>query len=369
MRVRAAVAESIGEPLRIRDIELDEPRASEARVRMVASGVCHTDAVVRDGMIPTPLPAVLGHEGAGIVEAVGVDVTSVAVGDHVVLSSNSCGICRQCLSGHQAYCEDLFGRNFGASRPDGSTAFTGGEGPIGSTFFGQSSFSSASNVAARSLIRVDPDLDLTLLAPLGCGINTGAGTVFNEFRPGPGSTIAVFGAGAVGSAAIMAAAVTGATRIIAVDVVPSRLELASEIGATHSLDSRDGDVLARLLDITGGHGLDFALDTTARPDVLRIAVDSLAIRGVAAEVGSAHAGTEVAIETGASLNRGWTVKTVIQGSSVPQVFIPSLIELWRQGRFPFDRLIGRYPFEQINSAFEDADHGRVIKPVIVYGHD
>lgn len=364
--VRAAVAERVGAPLKMRDLELDEPRAGEVRVRMVASGVCHTDAVVRDGMIPTPLPAVLGHEGAGVVEAVGPDVHGIAAGDHVVLSSNSCGACRRCLTGQQAYCEDLFNRNFVARRPDGTTAFTGQDGPVGSTFFGQSSFASVSNVAVRSLVKVSSGSDLTLLAPLGCGINTGAGTVLNEFRPGPGATIAVFGTGAVGCAAVMAAAVTAATTIIAVDVLPARLELAAELGATHTVDSREGDVAAQLRHATRGRGLDFAIDTTARPDVLRTAVDSLAVRGVAAEVGSAHAGTEVALETGASLNRGWTVKTVIQGSSVPQVFIPALIELWQQGRFPFDRLITHYPFEQIAAAFDDAESGRTIKPIVVY---
>jgi len=366
MRTRAAVAEAIGAPLAIRELELDELRADEVRVRMVASGVCHTDAVVRGGMIPTPLPAVLGHEGAGVVEEVGAEVTRVRPGDHVVLSSNSCGRCAECLRGEQAYCEDLFGRNFAARRPDGSTWLSADGTSIGSGFFGQSSFSAVSNVAERSIVKVDPDVDLSIVAPLGCGINTGAGTVLNEFRPGAGATLAVFGTGAVGLAAVMAARTTATTRIIAVDVVPQRLELARELGATDTLDGADPELAEQLKSLTGGHGLDFALDTTARPSTLRVAVDALAVRGVAAEVGSAHAGTEVALETGASLNKGWTVKTVIQGSSVPQVFIPALIELWRQGRFPFDRLISHYPFAAIEEAFDDSAKGVAIKPVVVF---
>lgn len=365
MNTTAAVATATGEPLVVQQLELDDLRPNEVRIRMVASGVCHTDAVVRDGMIPTPLPAVLGHEGAGIVEALGSDVSSVGVGDHVVLSSNSCGACRECLSGRQAYCEHLFARNFAARRPDGSTSLSRDGEPIGSGFFGQSSFSEYSNVAERSIVRVSCDVDLTLLAPLGCGINTGAGTILNEFRPGPGASVAVFGTGAVGSAAIMAAAITAATKIFAIEVNPDRLELARELGATHVFNGADPDLLAQLRSATHD-GIDFALDTTARPSVLRTAVDSLAIRGVAAEVGSAHAGTEVALETGASLNRGWTVKTVIQGTSVPQAFIPALIDLWQQGRFPFDKLITTYPFADINTAFQDAESGVTIKPVVVY---
>lgn len=366
MKTLAAVAHSRGERFEFNDLDLAPLAAGEVRVRMVASGVCHTDAAVRDGVIPTPLPAVLGHEGAGIVEEIGPHVHGVTVGDHVVLSANSCGRCRQCISGRQAYCHELFERNFAACRADDSKSFSIDGKEIGSTFFGQSSFSAYSNVAERSIVKVNPDADLTLLAPLGCGINTGAGTVLNEFRPGPGAALAVFGAGAVGSAAIMAARVSAATKIIAVDVIPERLDLAKELGATHVLDGNDPDLGQHLSEITSGNGLDFALDTTARTNLLRTAVDSLGIRGVAAEVGSAKAGTEVSLETGASLNRGWGVKTVIQGSSVPQIFIPALIELWQQGRFPFDKLITTYSFASINEALDDAKRGVVIKPVVVF---
>lgn len=368
MKTKALVATAPNQPFEFQELELDELRPDEVRVRLVASGVCHTDAAVRDGVIPTPLPAVLGHEGAGIVEAVGDAVETVVPGDHVVLSANSCGHCTQCLSGRLAYCEDLFGRNFAARRSDGSTSFhRAADGqPVGSNFFGQSSFASLTNVAERSVVKVDPYVDLTLVAPLGCGMQTGAGAVLNELRPHAGSSIAIFGTGAVGMAALLAARLTGATTIIAVDVVDSRLELAAELGATQTINSRSEDLTARLEEITKGRGLDFVLDTTGIPGVLRTAVDALGVRGIAALVGSSHAGTEAHFEIGESLNKGWTFKTIIQGSSVPQVFIPSLIELWKQGRFPFDRIIRHYLSTEINTAFEDAEHGGVIKPVIVY---
>ncbi|GAA1963576.1 NAD(P)-dependent alcohol dehydrogenase [Microbacterium aquimaris] len=366
MRTRAAIAVAARTPFRIDTVSLDAPRASEVRVRMVATGVCHTDAAVRDGVIPTPLPAVLGHEGAGIVEEVGRSVSRVGVGDHVVLSANSCGSCRTCLTGRQSYCEQFWQRNFAARREDGTTAFTADGREIGSTFFGQSSFSEHANVSERSLVPVPREEDLTMLAPLGCGIHTGAGTVFTVFRPGPGASLVVFGVGAVGAAAVMAARSTGATRIIAIDIVPERRELAAELGATHTLDGADPDLARRVTEITGGRGVDFALDTTARPTTLRTACDSLAIGGMAVEVGSSPADTEVPLEVGASLGKGWTVRTVSQGSSVPQLLIPALIDLWRQGRFPFDRLIRRYPFTSIDRALDDAARGVTVKPVLIY---
>jgi aryl-alcohol dehydrogenase len=366
MKVHAAVVTRQGSPLQIQELELDSLRANEVRVRLVATGVCHTDAVVRDQVLTTPLPIVLGHEGAGIVDEVGEAVTTVRPGDHVVLSANSCGSCGQCLRGDLAYCEDLFGRNFGASRPDGTTSLADGDTPVGSMFFGQSSFSSYANVAERSIVKVDPDVDLALLGPLGCGIQTGAGAVLNELRPEPGSSFAVFGTGAVGAAALMGAVVAGCTTIIAVDIVPSRLELALTLGATHVINSKEEDVAEAIRRITAGRGLDYALDTTGIPNVLRSAAEALGIRGTVALVGASGPGTEVAFEIGASLTKGWTFKTIIEGSSVPQTFIPALIALWQAGRFPFDRLIKRYPFDEINTAFADSESGATMKPVVVF---
>jgi aryl-alcohol dehydrogenase len=366
MKTTAAVAVGPGQPFELRDLELDDLAPTEVRVALVATGVCHTDAVVRDQVYPTPLPAVLGHEGAGVVEAVGSAVTSVRPGDHVILTVNSCGRCTQCLTGSPMYCVDCYTLNFGGRRPDGSTTLTDGGQEISSPFFGQSSFATHANVAERAVVKVDDDVPLELAGPLGCGLMTGAGAVLNSLRPRAGSSVAIFGAGAVGSAAILAALVAGCTTVVAVDIHESRLETATELGATHIVDSSKGSPVDAVMEITGGHGVDVALDATGVPSVLRQAADSLAIRGTVGLVGAAAPGTEVSFETGLSITRGWSLKMIIEGDSVPQDFVPRLVQLWRQGRFPFEKLIRSYPFEQINEAFADSEAGTTIKPVLLF---
>jgi aryl-alcohol dehydrogenase len=357
MQITAAVAREHGEPFTIEQIELDDLRDNEVRVRLVATGVCHTDAIVRDGVYPTPLPAVLGHEGAGVVESMGASVSSVVPGDHVVLAAAYCGHCKRCRNGQMAYCENLFAADFAGRRNDGTSALSK---------IGQSSFATYANVVEESVVRVDRDVPLEHLGPLGCGINTGAGTVLNELKPIIGSSLAVFGTGAVGSAAVMAARVAHCAIIVAVDIHDSRLELAKELGATHTINSLNENVAERLAEITDGAGIDYVVDTTGRPELLRQAADAIAVRGTVALVGAARPGTEVAFEIGASLVKGWTFKTVVQGSSVPQVFIPQLIELWKAGEFPFEKLVRNYSLEQINDGFADSKTGLTVKPVIVF---
>ncbi|MDX2376932.1 NAD(P)-dependent alcohol dehydrogenase [Microbacterium sp. LRZ72] len=365
MKTVAAVAREAGAELSLEELELDDLRATEVRVRMLATGVCHTDAVVRDQIYPTPLPAVLGHEGAGVVEAVGSGVTTVAAGDHVVLSVNTCGTCRYCLTGEGTYCVELYAKNFGGSRTDQTTSLTDGEGHrVSSHFFGQSSFAQYANVDERAVVPVDEDVPLALMGPLGCGIQTGAGAVMNTLRPQAGTSIAVFGAGAVGLSAVLAAVAVGCGTIIAVDVNTERLDLARSLGATHTVDAGTLDVAETIMSLTGGAGVDQALETSGLSPVLRQAVDSLAVRGTVGVVGAQPPGTETAFETGLSMTRGWSLRMIIEGDSVPQVFIPRLIELWRQGRFPFDRLVREYPFDQINEAFAASERGDVIKPVV-----
>lgn len=366
MKITAAIARAPHQALTIEDLDLDELRPNEVRVRMVASGVCHTDAIVRDQVYPTPLPAVLGHEGAGIVEAVGETVTTVEVGDHVLLSAAYCGRCPRCRSGDMAYCENLFAADFGGRRLDGSSAFSSGDEVISSHFFGQSSFASYSNVVEESLVKIPADVPLETVAPLGCGIQTGAGSVINEFRPGVGSSLVVLGTGAVGCGAIMAGAVVRCGTIIAVDVHDSRLSMARELGATDTINTKEVDLTEEIIRLTDGHGADYILDTTARPEVIRQAADAVAHRGTFGLVGAAAPGTEASFEIGLSLIKGWTFTTIVQGSSVPQVFIPKLIELWKQGDFPFDKIVRQYPFQDINTGFEDSASGKTIKPVVVY---
>jgi aryl-alcohol dehydrogenase len=337
-------------------------------VRLVATGICHTDALVRDGIYPTPLPAVLGHEGAGVVEQVGSAVTTVKPGDHVVMSAAYCTHCLQCRSGHVAYCENLFAEDFDGGRTsDGTSSLSTATGEkVSSHFFGQSSFATHANVVESSLIPVSKDIPLEAIAFLGCGMQTGAGSILNELRPPAGSSVAISGASAVGLAAVMAARVAGATTIVAIDLHDARLTLAKELGATHTINARTADTAQELMGITGGRGLNYILDTTAAPKVLTNLAKCLAIRGTLALVGAAKPGTEAPFEIGQSLVRGWTFKTIIQGSSVPQEFIPRLVSLWQQGRFPVERLSRKYRFDEINQAFDDSESGAVVKPVIVF---
>ncbi|MGO2051362.1 NAD(P)-dependent alcohol dehydrogenase [Glutamicibacter sp. 287] len=365
MKTRAAIVSAPEQSLEIRELELDEPRSNELRVRIIASGVCHTDAIIRDQWYPVPLPVVLGHEGSGIVDAVGADVDGFSVGDKVVLGPAYCGSCEQCVSGHPMYCVNFYDRNFGVQRPDGSKAFSENGTPVGSHFFGQSSFAEYTNVVAHGAVKVPDDVPLDILGPLGCGIMTGSGAVLNVLKPEPGSSVVVFGTGAVGMAGMLAAKAAGATTIIMVDIVESRLEYAKELGATHTVNSKEVDPVQAIKDITGG-GAQYALDTTGVPMVFTQMTNSLAIRGHAALVGAAKLGTEAKIDIGTQLLAGINVHLVIEGDAVPKEFIPRLINLYRQGLFPFDKLIKTYKFEDINQAFADSADGSTLKPVIVY---
>lgn len=362
MQVTAAIATGPGRPFEFRELELDDPREGEVRVRLTATGVCHTDAKVRDRMLPGDRPAVLGHEGAGVIDALGPGVTGLAVGDHVVLSFDHCGTCRHCLAGLPSYCTSYDARNFGRARLDGSTAFRLDGEPVGSHFFGQSSFASMTNAAVASVVKVDHDLPLELLAPLGCGIMTGAGAVLNALRSQPGSAFAVFGAGAVGLAAVLAAVLAGCSTIIAVDRSRERLELALELGATHTFEAGDEDIEARIRAITGD-GVDGALDTTGAPAVFTTMLRSLGIRGRAIGVAGAPS---VDFPSQHLLLRGAGASMMVQGDAQPSAFLPELIAHWRAGRFPFDRLVRTYPFADLAEAFADSASGATIKPVLLH---
>ncbi|MFP1629653.1 NAD(P)-dependent alcohol dehydrogenase [Streptomyces sp. 5K101] len=367
MQITAALTETKGAPFTLAPLHLDDPRPGEVVVRMVSSGVCHTDLIVRDQWYPVPLPAVLGHEGAGVVEAVGDGVTSVAAGDHVVLTFQSCGSCRTCLQGRPAYCDQFFAHNFAGSRLDGSTPLHRESGDdVHGVFFGQSAFATHALATERNVVKADPTAPLELLGPLGCGIQTGAGGVLNSLKPPAGSSIAVFGAGSVGLSAVMGAVVAGCTTIVAVDLNDQRLELAKEVGATHVINGAAGDTVAALRDLTGGLGLDFTVETTAVPAVLRQAADALNQGGTCGLIGAAAIGTEVSLDM-SSLLFGRTVRGIVEGDSVPQLFIPKLVDLYRQGRFPFDKLIKSYAFEDINEAVEDAEKGTTLKAVLTFG--
>jgi aryl-alcohol dehydrogenase len=364
--VSAAVVRNKGGPFRIEQLRLEEPRADEVLVRIIATGMCHTDMVVRDQVYPVPQPIVLGHEGAGVIEKVGSSVVKVRPGDHVVLSFMSCGRCRMCAQGRPANCVNFNAHNFSGGRADSTGSLYDERGPIHDHFFGQSSFSTFAVANERNVVKVPKDAPLELLGPLGCGIQTGAGAVMNALKVGPGASFAAFGAGAVGLSAVMAARAVGATTIIAVDVVPSRLALAKEIGATHAVNAETQNPVDAIREITDG-GVQFSLETTALPAVVRQAVDALGVHGTCGIVGAAPPGTEIKIDVTEFMQMSKTIYGIIEGDSVPDIFIPQLIDLFRQGRFPFDKLTKMYPFERINEAASDSERGITVKPIIRIG--
>jgi aryl-alcohol dehydrogenase len=363
MEIKAAVVFETGGKFSIEQLELSEPRDDEVLVRIVGVGICHTDLGARDGHLPIPPPpSVFGHEGAGVVEKVGARVTKVKPGDHVVLAWDCCGACTSCKAGRDSYCLNFFLHNFHGARPDGSATLRKGDQVIHGSFFCQSSFADFALANERNVVKVPDDVPLEVLAPMGCGVMTGAGAVMNALQPRPGASIAVFGVGTVGTSAILAAVVCGCTTIIAVDVNAERLELAKELGATHIVNAAEVDPVETIRDMTGG-GARFSLECVGNPRVLRQAVDVLPRLGVCGLLGVVPPGTEVGLDMDLLMN-GRTVKGIIEGDAIPDLFIPKLIELYSQGRFPFDRLITFYPFDEINRAVKDMEAGRVIKPVL-----
>ncbi|KAB0265571.1 NAD(P)-dependent alcohol dehydrogenase [Microvirga brassicacearum] len=361
---KAAVIRQQGGPFRIEAIRHGDLRHDEVLVKIVATGMCHTDMVARDQVYPVPHPIVLGHEGAGTVDAVGADVRKVAPGDHVVLTFLPCGRCRACQEGAPASCENFNAYNFSGQRPDGSHALCDSGGhDLNDRFFGQSSFGAYAIANERNVIKVRKDAPLELLGPLGCGIQTGAGAVLNALKVEAGSSFAAFGAGAVGLSAVMAAVVTGATTIVAIDVVPSRLELARTLGATHVIDSRNENPVEVIRGITGT-GVDYSLECTGRADVARSAVEALRPRGVCGIVGASKPGTNLEVDINDVMQKCKVIRGIVEGDSVPDQFIPRLVELYMQGRFPFDKLVRFYSFDEINEAAEDSEKGGTIKPII-----
>jgi aryl-alcohol dehydrogenase len=320
---------------------------------MVASGICHTDISLYDGWGSTDTPVVLGHEGSGVVEQVGTRVKGAKPGDHVVLSYQSCGRCQSCRIGHPTDCEHFYELNFGFERLDGSNALH--RSGVRGHFFGQSSFATHALATERNLVKVPSDLPLEVLAPLGCGLQTGAGTVMNSLGVAKGQSIAVFGTGSVGLAAVMAAHIVEADPIVGVDILPRRLEIAEELGASHVIDSANDDLISRIKAITGA-GVDYVVETSGDWKMHRIAIEVLNPHGTVALL-AGGGGAE-------DLGEGRRALGIIQGDAIPQQFIPQMIDQFREGRFPFDRLITFYDFHDINRAIADSKRGTTIKPVL-----
>ncbi|MDH1440469.1 NAD(P)-dependent alcohol dehydrogenase [Pseudomonas sp. GD03721] len=363
-QAKAAVLRAVGGPFSIEPICISPPKGDEVLVRIVGVGVCHTDVVCRDSF-PVPLPIILGHEGSGVIEAVGDQVTSLQPGDHVVLSFNSCGHCYNCDHDEPASCLQMLPLNFGgAERAADGTIQDGKGAAVRGMFFGQSSFGSYAIARAANAVKVDADLPLALLGPLGCGIQTGAGAAMNSLGLQGGQSFIVFGGGAVGLSAVMAAKALGVSPLIVVEPNEARRALALELGASHAFDPFNSeDLVASIREVVPA-GANHALDTTGLPKVIANAIDCIMSGGKLGLLGMANPEANVPATLLDLLSKNVTLKPITEGDANPQEFIPRMLALYREGKFPFDKLITTFPFEHINEAMAATESGKAIKPVL-----
>ncbi|MDP6173158.1 MAG: zinc-binding dehydrogenase, partial [Rhodospirillales bacterium] len=287
-------------------------------------------------------------------------VSKVEPGDHVVMTFGSCGACPTCLEAHPSYCHNF--NNFVSQRNEGSHCLSAGNEAVHGDFFSQSSFATFSIGIERSVVKVRKDAPLALLGPLGCGIQTGAGAILNEFRLTPGKTLAVFGVGSLGLSAVMAARIAGASRIIAINRHEKRLELAVQQGATDKIEAGDDPVLEELLELIP-IGVDFTLDTTGAPPVMAQAIEGLAPMGTCGFVTGPWDGSPLPL-TVRPLMKGRVIRGIGEGGSNPDIFIPRLIDFFMDGHFPMDRLAQEYAFTDIAQAFADSEAGETVKPIL-----
>jgi aryl-alcohol dehydrogenase len=369
-KIKAAVLDGINENFKIEKIQInDQLSPHDVRVHIVASGICHTDEAVRNGQGGDfPFPAVLGHEGAGIVTEVGSAVRSTKTGDHVVLCYDYDGYCKNCLNGRPAACINWNRLNMEGTKIDGSVPFYTEDGTPIKMLFNQSSFATETIVDDRNVTVIDSDIDLRKVGPLGCGFVTGSGTVFNGLKPEVGSSIAIFGTGAVGLGALMAAKIAGCSKVICIDIVPKRLEIAKGLGADYVINSKENDAVAEVKKITGG-GTNYIIDTTGITPVMQQGFDSLASGGIFVPLAVTRHEFKIDHPFADLTAYEKTVKGVLMGEAVPQKAIPELIEFWQQGKFPFDSLEKFFTLDQINEANQASSSGEVIKPVLIIDDD
>jgi len=358
--IKAAVTRDVSLNVSMETLDIKDPGEGEVLVKLTATGVCHTDLKTATSEGRSPRPVVLGHEGAGVVEALGPGVDDLESGDHVVMTFTWCGNCPSCRDAHPAYCYNT--NHFACTRPDGSTPLTSADGPVHGDFFNQSSFATYGIAKRQGVVKVRKDAPLNILGPLGCGIQTGAGAVLNIFKMRPGQSIAIFGAGSLGLSAVMAAKVSGAGRIIAIDVHENRLDLAKELGADHVIKGGHDAVAPQIKELLGD-GVTYALDTTTIGPVMLDAIASLAPHGTFGYVAPTETG-ELTIPL-MPLMANKKIVGIMEGDSHPDVFIPQLIDFYMDGKFPFDKLITFYPFDDIEKAFHDSETGKTIKPVLL----
>lgn len=362
----AAILRARGAPFSLETVTLADPGPGQLLVKLAACGICFTDVGVQRYEQGTPLPHVLGHEGAGTVMAVGAGVEHVAPGDRVVLSYASCGHCPNCASHHPQYCASFMALNYGGVLPDGAVPMHQGDAPVYGGFFGQSSFAGHAIAYARNTVKLADDVPFELAAPFGCGLQTGAGTAYNTLDVQSAHSFAVIGAGSVGLAAMLAAVDRDCHTIVAVDRVADRLDLARRMGATHAINSNGMAAadLALALRAIVPTGIDRIVDTTGVSAVVRGGLEGLAVRGQMALLAVTAPGTEITINPNTLLG-GRRLVGAVEGDADPQSFIPWLLGRHRAGRFNHAPLVQTYAFAQINEAVADMAAGRAVKPVLL----
>lgn len=363
MRIRVALSRQPDGDFSIEDVSLRDAGDGEILVKLVATGICHTDLAVKSSLDRGESPAVFGHEGAGIVEAIGANVTSVRIGDHVILTFASCGRCGFCVMGRPSYCAAFRALNSGGIAGIGEPMHHQGVKAVRGGFFGQSSFATHAITTEANTIVVPDDLDLTMAAPLGCAVQTGVGAMMNVLRPGAGSSVLVVGLGCVGLAGVMAAKVAGAGHTVAVDPIASRRRVAEELGATLVLEPSP-DLVELIEEQVGGSGISHALDTTGRSGAITQAFEALGNLGQLVLVGVGM--TDLPLDAAALMSGGKTVRGCIEGDARPHEFIPLLAQMYAEGALPLDLIVKHYPFEAINDAVRDMNAGDTVKPVLVF---
>jgi S-(hydroxymethyl)glutathione dehydrogenase/alcohol dehydrogenase len=361
----AAVLYQFGSPLAIEEIDVEGPRAGEVMVRMAATGVCRSDLHMQQGIHPCRIPAVLGHEGAGIVAAVGAGVSDLRPGDHVILSwLPYCGRCRFCLSGRPVLCDNL-GWSDAGTMTDGTTRFSRAGRPI--LHSTSSSFAEVTVVPAQTAIKVDESLDLVALALLGCAVMTGVGAVFNTARVRPGDSVAVVGCGGVGLSVVQGARIAGATTIVAIDPVEVKRDLAKKLGATHAIGPEGGEVALALREILPD-GADFAFEALGRPETIEAALGVVGKGGTAVLIGMAPPRAKVAISPLTMTLSEHAVKGCWYGSCRPPTDFSRLVDLYSSGALDLDSMVTtRRRLEEVNDAFGAMERGEVARTVIEYG--
>jgi NDMA-dependent alcohol dehydrogenase len=365
--VRAAVLREVGQPLTLEDVDLEEPGPGEVGVRLAASGVCHSDWNVISGATANPLPVVLGHEGAGVVEALGQGVSEVEEGDHVILSwLPACGRCFYCTQGRPALCDVAMADMFRGTLPGGALRLSQNGSPLYHYSY-LSTFAARCVVPEGCCVRIRKDVPLEVAALVGCAVMTGFGAVVNRARVEAGSAVVVYGAGGVGLSAILGARLAGAGSIVAADPVPFKRELALRLGATHAVDPTAEDVAEALRGLTDGRGADYAFDTAGAPGLVAGAYSAVRRGGMIVSVGIPPEGATADLPASDLPREEKVVTGSFYGSCRPQVDMPLVLDLYMDGRLDLDSLVTRrFALEQVNEAFAAMNAGEVARGVITF---